>query len=87
MEFQLRKIGHVVLNVSDLEAATRFYTDVLGLRVTDRYPDSMMPGGMVFLCVNVDHHGIALVGGGRPRRDQGGGGKPQPLRVRGGLTR
>jgi catechol 2,3-dioxygenase-like lactoylglutathione lyase family enzyme len=65
MEFQLRKIGHVVLNVSDLEVATRFYQDVLGLRVTDRYPDSMMPGGMIFLCVGGDHHGVALVGGGK----------------------
>lgn len=64
MEFQLRKIGHVVLNVSDLDASTHFYEDVLGLRVTDRYPDSMVPGGMIFLRVGADHHGIALVGGG-----------------------
>ena len=64
MEFQLRKIGHVVLNVSDLDASARFYTEVLGLRVTDRYPDSMVPGGMMFLCVSGDHHGVALVGGG-----------------------
>jgi catechol 2,3-dioxygenase len=63
--FELRKIGHVVLNVSDLEAAVRFYTDVLGLRVSDRYPDSMMPGGMVFLRCSSDHHGVALVGGTR----------------------
>jgi len=65
MEFQLRKIGHVVLNVSDLDASARFFQDVLGLRVTDRYPDSMVPGGMVFLCVAGDHHGVALVGGGK----------------------
>lgn len=61
--FQLRKIGHVVLNVTDLEAAVRFYTELLGLEVSDRYPDSMVPGGMVFLRCNADHHGIALVGG------------------------
>jgi len=64
MEFELRKIGHVVLNVSDLEKSERFYTDVLGMRVSDRYPDSMMPGGMVFLRCSTDHHGVALVGGG-----------------------
>ena len=64
--FDLRKIGHVVLNVSDLEASVRFYTDVLGLRVSDRYPETMVPGGMVFLRVNTDHHGVALVGGARP---------------------
>ena len=61
--FQLRKIGHVVLNVSDLEAAVDFYTGVLGLQVSDRYASSMVPGGMVFLRCNTDHHGIALVGG------------------------
>src|SRR6266436_3912038 len=63
--FQLRKIGHVVLNVTDLEASVRFYTDVLGLQVSDRYPDSMVPGGMVFMRCNADHHGVALVGGAK----------------------
>jgi len=63
--FQLRKIGHVVLNVTDLDASVRFYTEVLGLMVSDRYPDSMVPGGMVFLRCNTDHHGVALVGGAR----------------------
>jgi catechol 2,3-dioxygenase-like lactoylglutathione lyase family enzyme len=63
MQFQLRKIGHVVLNVTDLERAVAFYTSVLGLEVSDRYPDVMVPGGMVFLRLNPDHHGVALVGG------------------------
>jgi len=66
LTFRLRKIGHVVLNVSDLDAALRFYTEVLGLLVSDRYPDSMVPGGMVFLRCNTDHHGVALVGGAPP---------------------
>src|SRR5205085_6590285 len=34
-----------------------------GLQVSDRYPDTMVPGGMVFMRVNTDHHGVALVGG------------------------
>ena len=63
MQFQLRKIGHVVLNVTDLERVVAFYTSVLGLEVSDRYPDAMVPGGMVFLRCNTDHHGVALVGG------------------------
>jgi catechol 2,3-dioxygenase-like lactoylglutathione lyase family enzyme len=67
--FQLRKIGHVVLNVTDLEASVRFYTELLGLQVSDRYPDSMVPGGMVFLRCNTDHHGVALVGGA-PRSER-----------------
>ena len=63
LPFQLRKIGHVVLNVTDLEASVGFYTGLLGLEESDRYPDSMVPGGMVFLRCNPDHHGVALVGG------------------------
>ena len=59
--FALRKIGHVVLNVADFERSVRFYTGVLGLQVSDRY--SMVPGGMIFLRCNTDHHGVALVGG------------------------
>ncbi len=61
--FELRKIGHVVLRVSDLERSVRFYTQVLGFRVSDVYPEEMVPGGMVFMRFNRDHHGVALVGG------------------------
>ena len=65
LPFHLRKIGHVVLNVTDLDASVRFYTELLGLDISDRYPDTMVPGGMVFLRCNTDHHGVALVGGAR----------------------
>src|SRR5262250_2303223 len=65
LQFQLRKLGHVVLNVTDLEKSVRFYTELLGLAVSDRYPDSMVPGGMVFMRCHADHHGVALVGGAR----------------------
>ena len=61
--FQLRKIGHVVLNCRDLERSIRFYTEVLGFQVSDVYPGEMVPGGMAFLRCNTDHHGIGLVGG------------------------
>jgi len=61
--FALNKIGHVVLRVSDLRRSVAFYTGVLGFRVSDIYGEDMMPGGMVFLRCNTDHHGIALVGG------------------------
>ena len=60
--FQIRKIGHVVLNCRDIERSIRFYTEVLGFQVSDIYPDEMVPGGMAFLRCNTDHHGIALVG-------------------------
>ena len=63
LPFSLTKLGHAVLNVTDLERSVEFYAQVLGFRVSDAYPDSMVPGGMVFLRCNRDHHGVALIGG------------------------
>jgi catechol 2,3-dioxygenase-like lactoylglutathione lyase family enzyme len=62
LPFSIGKIGHVVLNVQDVERSTQFYTQVLGFQISDVYPEEMVPGGMVFLRCNPDHHGIALVG-------------------------
>ncbi len=62
MDFHISKLGHVVLQVADLERSTVFYTQVLGFKVSDVYPETMMPGGMVFLRCNTDHHCLALVG-------------------------
>ena len=61
--FAVRKIGHAVIFVADLERSRRFYTEVLGFKVSDVYPGSMMPGGMIFMRCNGDHHCLALVGG------------------------
>lgn len=61
--FRIRKIGHVVLRARDLAKSVDFYTRVLGFRVSDTYPPEMVPGGMVFMRCNADHHGVALVGG------------------------
>ena len=62
LPFRIAKIGHVVLNVSDMRRSVRFYTEILGFQVSDVYPDGMVPGGMVFMRCNADHHGVALVG-------------------------
>lgn len=61
--FAASKISHVVLRVSDLERSVKFYAEVMGFRVSDVYPETMMPGRMVFMRCNDDHHGVALVGG------------------------
>lgn len=63
MPFELTRIGHVVLNVSDLNRSVAFYTGLLGFRISDIYTEDIMPGGMVFMRCNPDHHGVALVGG------------------------
>ena len=52
---RIRKLGHVVIQVSDLERSMRFYTEVLNFRVSDRGS-----GGAVFLTAVGDHHTVAL---------------------------
>ena len=48
-------VGHVHLRVSDVERSVRFYRDVLGFEVTQRYGDSA-----VFLSAGGYHHHIGL---------------------------
>ena len=53
---KVRKLGHVVYTVTDIERTTRFWTDIMGFSVSDRNER-----GMVFLRNGSDHHTIALV--------------------------
>ncbi|WP_024794611.1 VOC family protein [Tomitella biformata] len=48
-------VTHVVLNTVDIDAAVRFYEDVLGMRVSDWSEHQM-----AFLRCNSDHHSIAF---------------------------
>lgn len=50
-----RKIAHVVLNTTDIERTAQFYTQVLGMRISD-----WSERQMAFLRCNSDHHVIAL---------------------------
>lgn len=63
--FKIGKMGHAVLMVRDIDVSVRFYTQVLGFKVSDVYPDSMVEGRMVFMRFNDDHHGLGLVGQAR----------------------
>ncbi|MSQ52656.1 MAG: hypothetical protein EXR28_12285 [Betaproteobacteria bacterium] len=62
LPFCINKIGHVLLMVQDLNRSVAFYTQLLGFKVSDVYPDSMSKGGIVFMRCNSDHHGLGLVG-------------------------
>ncbi len=62
LPFRIRKIGHVVLRARNLPKSVEFYTRVLGFAISDVYPEDMVPGGMIFMRCNADHHGVALVG-------------------------
>lgn len=55
-------LGHIVIQVPDLDASVRFYRDLLGFRISD-FTDVQTPGGMLrlaFLHCNTRHHSIAF---------------------------
>ncbi len=62
-----QRIGHIVLNVRDLKASVRFYTEIVGLTVSDYIEDQM-----AFLRCSDDHHdlGLAQIPAGDPRRNE-----------------
>lgn len=49
-------LGHIVLNVADLEKSERFYRSILGLKVSARNRKTRM----TFLSYGKEHHDIAL---------------------------
>ena len=63
LPFRVARLGHVVLKSRDLERSVAFYTGILGFQVSDVYPETMVPGRMVFLRCDPDHHCLALDGG------------------------
>jgi len=50
-----RKLGHVGIYVKDLERSKKFYTDGVGLKVSDE-----LPGRAVFMRCSHDHHDTVL---------------------------
>jgi catechol 2,3-dioxygenase len=51
-----KEIGHIVLNVRDVERSTKFYRDVVGFQVSRFRPD----GSGAFLTCGINHHNLAL---------------------------
>lgn len=50
-----RKMGHLVLMVRDIRRSAKFYTEIVGLEVSDWIEEEM-----VFLRCGADHHDLAL---------------------------
>ncbi len=50
-----KRIGHLVINVKDVDASTKFYTEVLGFEVSLE-----RPGFGTFLTCGSIHHDLAL---------------------------
>jgi catechol 2,3-dioxygenase-like lactoylglutathione lyase family enzyme len=68
---KVKKLGHVVYTVSDIDRSVKFWTDILGFKVSDTNER-----GMVFLRCQTDHHTIGLAPAGPdsklPSRDDRG---------------
>src|SRR5438270_11191985 len=68
---RVKKLGHVVFRVRDVERSTKFYTEILNFRVSD-----VNENGMVFMNTCGDHHTIAIAPAAagevaqQPTRDQ-----------------
>lgn len=53
---KIKKIGHVVYAVSDMERSAKFWTEIMGFKFSDRNEH-----GMMFFRNGTDHHTVALV--------------------------
>ncbi|HXL48474.1 MAG TPA: VOC family protein [Xanthobacteraceae bacterium] len=51
---RVKKIAHAVYEMPDVEKQTEYYTDVIGLTVTDKSKDA------VYLASTIDHHSVVL---------------------------
>ena len=51
---RVKKIAHAVYEMPDVEKQTEYYTDVIGLTVTDKSKDA------VYLAHTIDHHAVVL---------------------------
>ena len=73
---KVKKIGHVVYRVSDLERSVRFWKDILGFKESDRNEH-----GMVFFRCGKDHHaiGLKLAPKKQPKRELQAGLQPEHL--------
>jgi catechol 2,3-dioxygenase-like lactoylglutathione lyase family enzyme len=53
---KIKKIGHIVYVCSDIERTSKFWTEIMGFKFSDKNE-----GGMVFFRNATDHHTIALM--------------------------
>lgn len=57
LPFKIRRLGHVVLQVTDLGRSLLFYTQALGFKVTEIYSEDLQPGGFAFLRCDTHQNG------------------------------
>ena len=59
-------LSHVGLYVRDVELMVRFYSELFGLRVTDRGRGRTFKNDLVFMSAHPDHHHQLVISSGRP---------------------
>lgn len=69
---KVHKLGHVVFTVSDIERSTKFWTEIMGFKISD-----VNEHGMVFFHHGGDHHTVAIA----PAKDK----TPLPDKSKGGI--
>ena len=77
----LKRIGHVLLRVADIERARAFYCEILGFNLREKDPEH----GGVFLGLGHSAHTIDLIQAGDPRSLAGEGNGSDDLSARGTL--
>jgi catechol 2,3-dioxygenase-like lactoylglutathione lyase family enzyme len=59
-KFRISGLGHVGIWVADLDRSIKWYTEILGLTLTGRWP-TRTGGEIVFLRFNENHHDLVLM--------------------------
>ncbi|KPK17652.1 MAG: glyoxalase [Betaproteobacteria bacterium SG8_41] len=60
------RLSHVGLYVRDVELMVRFYSELFGLRVTDRGQGQTFKNDLVFMSADPEHHHQLVISSGRP---------------------
>ena len=63
---QPKRVGHVILNVKDVEVSTKFYTDIIGFQIAKQSDTA------TFLTCGKIHHDLALFKAKQSFRLEGG---------------
>ena len=62
MGCNVNSLGHIGIQVSDMDRSLKFYREVVGLKLTGRWGPPDFPGQVCFMRVDQLHHNFVLFG-------------------------
>ena len=62
MGCNINSLGHVGLNVSDMDRSVKFYREVVGLKLTGKWGPPDFPSAICFMRIDQMHHNLVLFG-------------------------